>query len=467
MLRVALCAFTVTAAGAHAAGLRVADSLSTKAPVEAATMGAPTPVGAEGLLDLFHLAQQQDMTLQTALHQRDVSVEAHPQALAALLPQLNATAGAERDRTHQLSGNRSFSVNDVGTAYYSSESYGLNLSQTVFDWSSFKTLARANQLVAQAQATYRAAEQSLLYRVADAYFTLLNAQDTLRADMDARTAYQQQLEQAQKKFQVGLAAITDVRNAQASYDTSVATVIADQRTLDSAKRTLGQIVGKPVDAIASLRDEIPLEGPNPATEGEWVKTATDDNPTLLSYRYAAEAARNDVQNYRGKYLPTLSIVGTAQRQKSDYEFSGDTIDDTIGLQLNWSLYQGGAVASQVRQAVAAWQQAQSQYEGQRRTVDQGARDAYEGVISGIASVNANRQAVVSNQTSLEATQVGLKVGTRTEIDVLTAQQALAAAQRSYFQSRYDYLRSVLSLKQQAGRLTENDLVAIDNLLAAR
>jgi outer membrane protein len=464
MLRVALCVFAATTVGARAAGLRVADSLSTRVPAQAATAGTPTPAGAEGLLDLFHLAQQQDMTLQTALHQRDVSVEAHPQALAALLPQLNATAGAERDRSHQLSRTRGFLVSNVGTWYYSQESYGLNLSQTVFDWSSFKTLARADQQVAQAQATYRAAEQSLIYRVADAYFNVLNAQDTLRADMDARTAFQQQLEQAQKKFQVGLAAITDVRNARASYDTSSATVIADQRTLDSAKRSLGQIVGSPVDAVAGLRDEIPLEGPNPATEDEWVKTAAQDNPTLLSYHYAVEAARNDVQNYRGKYLPTLSVVGAAQRQKSDYEFSGDAINDSIGLQLNWNLYQGGAVASQIRQAVAAWQQAQSQYEGQRRTVDQGARDAYEGVISGVASVNANRQAVLSNQTSLEATQVGLKVGTRTEIDVLTAQQALAAAQRSYYQSRYDYLRNVLSLKQQAGRLTESDLAAIDNLL---
>ena len=89
------------------------------------------------------------------------------------------------------------------------------------------------------------------------------------------------------------------------------------------------------------------------------------------------------------------------------------------------------------------------------------------MISGIASVQANKQAVLSNQPSLEASQVGLKVGTRTEVDVLTAQQALAAAQRSYYQSRYDYLRSVLSLKQQAGRLAEADLIDIDNLLVKK
>ena len=426
---------------------------------------APFTASANDLLDTFHLAQQQDQTLQAALYQRNASVEAQPQALSALLPQLNATAAIERDRTHELSQNTP--VSTTGTWYYGQKSYGLTLSQAVFDWSSFKTLAKANQLVAQADATYRAAEQNLIYRVADAYFTVLNAQDTLRADRDAQTAFKQQLDQANKKYQVGLAAITDVRNAQASYDTSTATVIADQRLFDSAKRSLGQIVGRPVDSVATLREDIPLEGPDPAAEDEWVKAAEHDNPTLLSYAYGQEAARKSIEAIRGQYLPTLSLYGNAQRQKSDSPLSGDSVGDAIGLQMNLHLFQGGLIHSEVRQANATFQQAQALYEAQRRTVNQGARDAYEGVISGIASVNANKQAVVSNQTSLEATQVGLKVGTRTEIDVLNSQQLLAAAQRAYYQSRYDYLRAVLSLKQQAGRLTESDLARVDELLVGK
>jgi outer membrane protein len=442
----------------------------------AAPFVAPQACWAGDLLNVYHLAQQQDMTLQAALYQRQASIEAHPQALAALLPQLSATAGAERDRSHQLSQNRSLASSQIGTTvigagttgtqYYNQESYSLNLSQTVFDWSSFKALAAANQQVAQAQATYRAAEQTLIYRVADAYFTALNAEDTLHADMDAQAAYKQQLDQAQKKFEVGLAAITDVRNAQASYDTSRATVIADQRLVDSAKRSLGQLTGRTMEEVATLREEIPLEAPNPAAETDWVKAAMQDNPTLLSYAYAEKAAQKNIESIRGRYLPSLSVVGSAQRQKSDSSYSGDAIGDAIGLQLNWNVFQGGLVRSEVRQATANYEQAKAQYEGQRRGIDQSARDAYEGVMSGIASVKAGRQAVLSNETSLEATQVGLRVGTRTEIDVLTAQQALAAAQRTYYQSRYDYLRSLLSLKQQAGRLSEADLAAIDDLLVA-
>lgn len=425
-------------------------------------LAAPAAASANDLLDTYHLAQTQDQTLLAAQYQRDAAVEAHPQALALLLPQLSATASGARARAHDLTGTQSGAP---GTFYENQDSYSLNLTQTIFDWTQFQTLAQSNQQVAQAEASLRYAQQGLIYRTADAYFTLLNAQDTLKADLDAQAAYQQQLEQAQKKFQVGLAAITDVRNAQASYDTSRATVIADQRALDSAKRSLGQLIGKPVTATAALQDEIPLVAPNPSTEEDWVKAAVQDNPSLMNYFYAAEASRKAIAALQGKYLPTLSAVGSVGRQKTSAgDFASDDVNDSIGLQVNLSLFQGGLVHSQIRQAEATWHQNQAIYEGQRRGVDQAARDAYEGVISGIASVQANKQAVLSNQTSLEASQVGLKVGTRTEVDVLTAQQALAAAQRSYYQSRYDYLRNVLLLKQQAGRLNEADLTEIDNLL---
>lgn len=457
-----------------------------------AALCLPGALPASDLLDYYRIAEQQDQTLQAARFQRDAAIEAAPQARSYLLPQLSASGTYERDREHALTGR---SLNTLGggaggtaggttggTAgggtgdlllggnnepiYFTRKGYALNLSQALFDWPAFQSLAQANSQVAQAEATYRSAEQALLFRVADAYFNVLFAQDSLQADLDAQAAFQQQLQQAQKKFEVGLAAITDVRNAQASYDTSSATVIADRRALDSNRRSLGQIIGKPVTQIAGLRDEIPLVTPTPLSEDQWVAAALKDNPDLMTAYQASEASRRNVEVFRGQYFPTLSLQGSVGRQLSNSTFPQDTISDAIGLQLNWNIFQGGLVASQVRQAKATHEQSLSQYESQRRVVDQGARDAYEQVISGIASVQANKQAVLSNQTSLQASQVGLRVGTRTEVDVLTAQQALAAAQRSYYQSRYDYLRGVLSLKQQAGRLGENDLADVDQLLLA-
>jgi len=439
----------------------------------ALSFSVPAVAGANGLLDAYHLAQQQDQTFQAAEHQRDASIEAKPQAWSVLLPQVTAQGTIERDRQHVLFS-QGASVDSTGAPlstappqWFGSRTYSLNLTQVVFDWSAFQTVAQSDKQVAEAQATYRSAEQSLITRTAAAYFAVLSAQDTLRADLDAQTSFKQQLEQAQKKFDVGLAAITDVRNAQASYDTATALVISDRTAMDNAKRALSLIIGEPVDAIADLQPDIPLVAPNPAMPDQWSKAAGQDNPDLMSAFYAAEVARKQVSIYRGKYLPTAGLTGGLNRANSSHStFGSDTLDDSVALTLTWNIFQGGLVTSQVRQSVATYQQTQAQYELERRTVGQNTLNDYEGVTSGIAGVKANKQAVISNQTSLDATLVGLKVGTRTEIDVLNARQLLAAAQKSYYQSRYAYLNSFLSLKQDAGRLSENDLAEIDQLVAA-
>ncbi|MFI4979376.1 MAG: TolC family outer membrane protein [Nevskiales bacterium] len=369
--------------------------------------------GANGLLDAYHQAQEQDQTFQAAEHQRDASIEAKPQAWSVLLPQVSAQGGISRQRLHILSsGNTSVGTPDQsGTRaieWSGARNYSLSLTQVIFDWSAFQTVAQSDKEVAEAQATYRSAEQSLISRTAAAYFAVLSAQDTLRADLDAQTSFKQQLEQAQKKFDVGLAAITDVRNAQASYDTSTALVIADRTTMDNAKRALGLIVGQPVDAIADLQQDIPLVAPNPAVPAEWSKSSGEDNPDLMTAFYAAEVARKQVAIYRGKYLPTVGASGGLNRNISRSEFGDDALTDSVSLTLTWNIFQGGLVTSQVRQAVATYNQTLAQYELQRRTVDQNTRNDYEGVVSGIAGVKANKQAVISNQTSLEATQVGLR-----------------------------------------------------------
>jgi outer membrane protein len=429
----------------------------------------PAMAGANGLLDAYHQAQQQDQTFQAAVHQRDASIEAKPQAWSALLPQLSGTGGYERDRLHilQAGGAEQNTASPVPTSaldWYTTRSYQFNLSQKVFDWSAFQTVAQSDQQVAQAEATFRSAEQSLITRTASAYFAVLSAQDTLRADLDAQTSFKQQLLEARKKFDVGLAAITDVRNAQAAYDSGTSTVIADRAAMDNAKRALALVVGQPVSAIASLHEEIPLVSPNPADVEQWSKAAGTDNPDLMAAFYNAEAARKQVAINRGKYLPTVSASGTLNRSDSHSEFGDDALDDAYAVTVTWNIFQGGLVQSQVRQAAATYQQNLAQYELQRRTVDQNTRNDYEGVMSGIAGVKANRLAVVSNQTSVDATTVGLRVGTQTEINLLTARQALAAAQKSYYQSRYGYLNSFLALKQDAGRLTEHDLEEVDRLV---
>lgn len=430
---------------------------------------------ANDLLDLYRLAQEADTSFLAARYARDALLEQRPQAESALLPQFVGSASIAHNQLQELATQTPFTTVDPdtglpittggsGTDGYTTRSFGLNLQQTLFDWGQFQTLAQADALVAQAHAAYRAAEQELLFRVTDAYFKALNAEETLQSDTDAQAAYTQQLEGAQKKFDIGLATITDVRNAQAAFDAGTATIIADRRAAASARRALAEIVGQPVNAVSNLREEIPLEMPTPAVAEDWVDAALRNNPALQSFSHAAQAAKKSLDALTGEYIPRVALVGSVGREDSDYKFGSDQLIDTIGVQLSWKLYEGGLRNSRSREASAVYEQRLQEYEGQRRAVDKNARDAFEGVISGIASIKASRQAVVSYRTSLEASTVGLKVGARTQQDVLNAQRDLSNAQRQFYAARYDYLRSALSLEQQAGTLDERDLILIDYML---
>lgn len=423
----------------------------------------PLPLWAGSLTQLYELAKSNDLTLQSSLHRRSAGVEADDRALAALLPQLAAEADVRKNHFKVNSVNSGSTFTQIDERY-DSTTYGLSLSQTLFDWRAFKNLSAANRREAQAEAVYAAAEQDLILRLTGAYFEVLSAEDKLRADRDAQAAFKQRLQQAEESFKAGVAPVTDVKNAQASYDSSTATVIFGTTSLNNARRALGVIVGQPIGAVDRLRDEIALVAPNPATAESWAQAAATSSPAVIAARLAAEAAEQTASAAHGNYLPTLSAVGVLSSEDSESEFGSDATTDYIGLNLNWPLFQGGGALATVRQAKAAEREAQARYQLQLRTTDQAVRDAYEGVVSGIASVRASASAVMSQQNSVVATEVGFKVGIRTVIDVLTARQSLANAQKNLADARYGYLVSLLSLKGNVGQLSDQDIADMDRLL---
>lgn len=457
----------------------------------------PAAAFANDLLETYRQAVTQDTTLAAALHARDASIEARPQALSAFLPQLSASANIGASKTYggqSSSGNIQVDpttgavVSDGSGQNYISRTkgYSVTLDQAIWNFQSFYTLKQANVQVALAETTYRSAQQALILRVAQAYFLVLSSADTLRTNEAQQASTLVQLQQAKRRFDVGLAAITDVQVAQAGYDTAAAQVISAQQALDSAKRQLAVLTGAggypddrpatgedvrvvPIEpAVAaefrSLPDEIPLLPPDPAQPQAWVDAARRSNYDLLSARLNTEIAERAVSVQRAQYYPYLGLSASTGRTDATGRFDSNSRTDSIGLNLTVPIYQGGRVQSQVRQAEATYQQYRSQELGTLRTTDQQTRDAFQGVTSGIATVQANLAAVKSNKLALEAAQVGQQVGTLTEVDVLTANTNLYTAQRTYFQSRYDYLTQVLTLKQLAGRLTERDLADIDQLL---
>lgn len=432
---------------------------------------------ANDLLDLYRLALSRDAVLQASSYQRDATIEARPQALSQLLPQLSANASAGRERegiqgtaltnaatTTQAVNCTLASGQQTQFCYTNTHAYGLTLTQTIWSFESFSRLKEANFLAAGAQATLLAAQQSLLLRVATAYFGILSAKDQLATNRRAREAFGTLLNQARIRERIGTSPRSEVSQAQAFYDATEQGVIDAQNTLDDAELAMTEIVGSHNADIAALRDDIPLTSPDPASVEEWVVSAKQDNPTVRAAWLQAQAQDRDIAVQRGKGLPTVNLNVSTSHTWQDLAFGGNQSADSVGIAFNWPLFQSGAVSSAVRQSRAQYRQAEALYDTAQRDTERQTRAAYRGVVTGISRIGAAKRAVESGRESVEASQRNVEFGTGSVFDLLNAQNNYYAAQRAYSQTRYDYLTALLTLKQQAGRLLEHDIEVIDGLL---
>ena len=459
----------------------------------ALAMLAASPAQAVSLLDAYRDALRSDPTLREAAANRLATLEARPQARAALLPQIEATGSYEHQ---QSSGTQTFpqrlDTGEVVTVTTSFEqeteprrAWQLRLTQTLFRWDQWVALRQADKQLARAEAEFRAAEQDLMARVAQRYFDVLGARATLQAAEAAKEAIGRQLEQAEKRFEVGLSAITDVQEAQASFDSAAAAVIEAKRTLAVAREFLREITGEYYEGLADAGPDTPLVSPEPLSVDDWVGTALQRNLSLEAARLGAEISRDQIDSNRGGHYPSLELFAqrsntrtSALRQDMPQAEPGDpplppqpflpadsdNWQDAYGIQFRVPIYSGGAVASRVREATYLHQASQHLLERTARQTERQTRDAYLSVTSEISRVQALAQAVQSSQTALRATEAGFEVGTRTTVDVLQSRRQLFEAQRDYANSRYTYLVNALLLKQAAGILREADIEEVDGWL---
>lgn len=473
---------------------RETNKMKLRAPllVAACSLILANAAGAADLIAVYQRALQNDPQIREADANRLASRESKPQALAALLPQIGASGGYSKvdedgsrtqltpsDPNDENSAPVPFNITskiDGGT----SKNYDLTLRQTLFRWDQWMTLRRADAEVAQAEADYQAAQQDLIQRTAVRYFDVLAAQDTVDAAQATLEAFARQLEQADKRFEVGLIAITDVQEARAAHDQAAAAVIQAKRTLATANELLRELTGESFDTLAAPVDDMPLQSPDPENEQTWVTTALEQNLTVISARLATDIAKQDVRVARAGHLPSIDLV--ASRGDSDFEgdqdisnvsgtsrVPGDTTQtsDSIGIQVTVPIYSGGATSSRVRQRVYLHRAARERLERANRETERAARDAYLGVLSEISRVRALRQALESSRTALQATEAGFEVGTRTTVDVLDARRRLFEAQTNYSRSRYDYILNVLQLQLATGTLDRVDLEEINAFLKER
>ncbi|HAY09861.1 MAG TPA: channel protein TolC [Thauera sp.] len=414
---------------------------------------------AADLMQAYQDALANDARLAAARAELEAGRERVVQGRAGLLPQIGLSANT----TWNDSELRSTSGSPERS--YNSNGYGVQLTQPLFRWQNWVQYKQGELQTALSETQFGIARQDLVLRVAEAYFNVLIAQDALAAVDQLRAAAAEQLELARTSFEVGTVTITDVHEAQSRFDLASAQEIAAANQLEVARQTLAQIIGKEPGGLSGLREGVALQRPQPDNIADWVAAAESGSFGVQARQLAREIAVREVERQRAGHLPTIDVVASHGVNHRPQPSTDRAEASAIGVQLNMPLYAGGRVSSVTREAAALRVKADAELDDARRSAALAARQAWLGVTSGMAQVRALEAARVSSTSALEANKLGYEVGVRINIDVLNAQTQLADTLQQLSRARYDTLLAQLRLKAAAGTLGEDDVQAINALLA--
>lgn len=431
---------------------------------------APSTSNKVNLLEVYQLAVDNNADLAAAHADYKAQSERVPQARAGLLPQLGAGASNSSSRSKVDTNMGSQSASRSALVYQAS------LSQPLFRLDRWYQLQAAQATNEQSALELSAIEQNLILQSSEVYFSVLRAQDNLAASRAEESAFKRQFDMASERFDVGLSDKTDVLQAQAAYDAARANRMVAERMVSDAFQAVTTLTNMDLAALEGVKHSLPVLPPSPNDATAWVNTATEQNLKLQAINYAVQAAQDSVKQRKSGHAPTVDAIAQYQKGDNDglgfvnssqgmpYRFNGKAEQSSIGLQLNIPLYTGGMTSSQVREGVYRLDQAEQMRESLRRSTVQDARNFHRAVNTDVEQVQALKQAIISSQSAVEATQIGYEVGTRNIVDVLDAQRVLYVAVRNYNNARYDYILNNLRLQQTAGTLSPDNLQALSQYL---
>jgi len=451
--------------GRHAGRSRSSGALKPLAVAGALTL-ASMLAQAQNLQDLYDAARSYDATYLAARSTADAAQYRLAQSGALRLPVASLSASTTRSGSDIPNREDNF--------YGTSNLLTLNARQPLYNRANSDTISQAEKAYEIATADLELAEQDLIVRLAQAYFDVLAAQDTLTTTQANKKAITEQLASAKRNFEVGTATITDTREAQAQFDRISAQEIAAQNDLSTRRAALDTLVGR--SGITPRPLAVPVVIP-PLTRDsvdDWLSSADAENPTVRKARLAFDIAQIETDKARAGHLPTLDLVGSVGGSNNSGlsgvgtgtgTLPGTFRNGSIGLQLNVPVFSGFAVQNRVKETLDLAEKSRNELDGARRGVALSVRQSFFGVNSGRALVKALEAAESSSQLALEATQLGYKVGVRVTLDVLNAQTQLFTTQRDLAKSRYDLVLTSFRLHQAAGLLRPDSVATVNQLLA--
>ncbi len=424
---------------------------------------------ADSLLDVYNDALENDPQYKSAEFSYLAGKEIKVQGRAGLLPNISISAQTNWNEYYQ---------NDELQNEYNNFSSSARLTQPLIRLDSWFKYRQSKFLTDAAEADFAYSQQALIVRTAELYFNVLRAIDNLSAARSEEKAIKKQLDQIRQRYEVGLAAVTEVQEAQLAFDLSLASRTRVEGEVYTAKEALNALVGREILSLDGLVNDLNVTNPVPASKEEWARKAVENNFRLQAANLRKFASKNNARSVASNHLPKVDIVGVqTESETNQYAFDGlntggafditvpdETQRDTYSLQLSMPIFQGGAVISRTKQAYAESNKSSEDALFTERSVIQDVRSQYSNVVTLVANLRAQKQAVVSASSALEATKVGYEVGTRNIVDLLQAEKNLYSAERNLSNAKYDYLITTLRLHLAAGTLSPENLIEINNLL---
>jgi outer membrane protein/protease secretion system outer membrane protein len=418
----------------------------------ASAMTANAQASALDFKQVYQAALEQDATIRASRAAADSGRERLPQARAGLLPQISASAGRNFNSLDTTSPNI---LGELGTTNdkYFSDNKSVQLRQPVVNMQRWLQFEQAKSMVAETEATLDRDLQNLVVRVAGAYFEYLMSDEQLELVLAQKKMYTSLVDAAKKGIAAGSGTRTDIDDAQARLDMASAQELEARQNQDQTRRQLEVLINQPVATVAKLNvPALKLVGPVPASLDEWTSRAEKNSPEIKAMQARLEAARREVSKSQAGHLPTLDAVAQWSNSGSENitRINSRYENKSIGLQLNVPLFSGGYVNSTIRQAVAEQTRAEETLEALRRDLGVRVHKEFRGVSEGVMRVRALEQAVRSAEQMMKSTQMSFKAGSRTQLDVLNAQQQYTMALRDLAQARFVYLMSKVKLASLAG-----------------
>lgn len=416
------------------------------------------------LLEAYKAAQVNDASFNAAKAAARAGQELVPQAQAQLLPTISASFSRNNNDLTSQVPNFLGQVTESKNSYPSS-SDSLVVRQPIYRKQQITQFQQAQSQERDANAVFELEMQNLTVRVGGVYFEALLAADQLALVQTQLSNYRTYLDAAQKRIEAGSGTRTEVDEAQARLDMSIAQELEARQAVDYTRQQLQVVIGQPITDLAKLKPALDLTPPSPANVDWWIERAERSNPELRILQARLDTARLEIERANSGHHPTLDAIAQWSRTSSDGVQAVNTRYEnrTIGLQLVIPIYSGGGVNAAVRQAIAYKDRAEQLMEAGRRDLGVRVHKEFRSVSEGVLRVRALEQAQRSADQAVISSERSFQAGSRTRLDVLNAQGSRMSVLRDLAQARYLYLMAKLRLSALVQDATVETIESMNSL----